>query len=589
VQAAALRTELRRLVSRLSGRTDGPAVWAKRRVQTTLLVLCVLLVALLATGIYATTRLYHSAENRYVGVVFPLATLTRDVVLQMEQEESGTRGYMLTTDRRSLGPYFSGRKGVQADMRQITALTRGRPVLAARLRQIRREVTGLHGFYDRLIVFVADGTLGQRRARQAVLDGEARAARFRHTTSLMQGDIDRFVQTTRSEQRATFDRALGALGIAGFVALAIAVTLLFNVPERLRLLYAVEEEARLQAEQGANAARALAHVSDAVVLVDEAGSIRSWNAAAERLFGIAASSALGRRAIAVVPDYGPLLDAAQSDDSFVPVAIEDAERWLAPTLSTFEGGSVLTIRDATAGYLLERVRSDFVATASHELRTPLTSIYGGIRTLNARGDQLDPMQRERLLRLIEQESAQLAHIVDQLLISTKLDRHELRLSESDCELSSLSAEVVESARTRAPDTITVTLHAPQTPIPLRCDESLLRQVLVNLIDNAIKYSGDGGRIDVRLTEELGQARIDVQDEGLGIPPADHERIFEKFYRLDAGMSSGIGGSGLGLYISRAIITEMEGTLTVRSAPGAGSTFTVTLPYHDDLAGRRNVA
>jgi signal transduction histidine kinase len=588
VSVATLRAERGRFVHRLSGRTAGPAVWAKRRVLTALLVLCVLLGALLVTGVLATVRLYHSAENRYIGVVFPLTMRTRDVVLQMEQEENGTRGYMLTTSRRSLGPYFAGRKSVLEDLRHITALTRGQPVLSARLREIKEEVTALHGYYDRLIVFVADGSLGQQRARQEVFDGEALAARFRHTTSLMQGDIARFVQTTRNQQRVTFDRSLGALGVGGFLALAIAGTLLITVPERLRLLYAAEEKARLQAEQGANAARALAHVSDAVLLVDDAGSIRSWNAAAERLFGNATRDAVGRRADTVVPGYERMLEAARSDDSFVPVTIDNAERWLAPTLSRFEGGSVLTVRDATAGYLLERARSDFVATASHELRTPLTSIYGGIRTLNARGDQLDSAQRQRLLHLIEQESAQLAHIVDQLLISTRLDRHELRLNETDCDLQSLCAAVVDAARVRAPDTVTLTLEAPQILRPLRCDESLLRQVLVNLIENAMKYSAGDGETTVRLSEEAGQARIEVEDRGPGIAPAERERIFDKFYRLDAAMSSGVGGSGLGLYISRAIVTEMGGTLTLRSAVGAGSTFIVTLPYPDGL-GRQNAA
>jgi two-component system, OmpR family, phosphate regulon sensor histidine kinase PhoR len=586
--ATTLRAQRGRFVHRLSGRTAGPAALAKRRVLAALLVLCVLLSALLATGVLATVRLYHSAENRYIGVVFPLTTLTRDVVLQMEQEETGTRGYMLTTSRRSLAPYFAGRKGVLADLRQIRALTRGQPVLSARMRVITQEVIALHGYYDRLIVFVADGLLGQQRARQEVFDGEQLAARFRDSTSLMQNDIGRLLQTTRDQQHMTFDRSLGALGIGGFLALAIAGTLLINVPERLRLLYAAEEKARVQAEQGANAARALAHVSDAVLLVDEAGSIRYWNAAAERLFGRTTSEAVGRRANVVVPDYERMLEAGQSDDSFVPVTIDDVERWLAPTLSSFEGGSVLTVRDATAGYLLERARSDFVATASHELRTPLTSIYGGIRTLNARGDELDPAQRERLLHLIEQESAQLAHIVDQLLISTRLDRRELHLNETDCELSSLCEEVVDAARLRAPEAIKLTLDARRPLRPLRVDESLLRQVLVNLIDNAIKYSADGRETTVRLSEESGQIRIDVVDQGPGIASAEHKRIFDKFYRLDAAMSSGVGGSGLGLYISRAIVTEMGGTLTVHSTLGAGSTFTVTLPYHDGL-GRQNAA
>ena len=102
-------------------------------------------------------------------------------------------------------------------------------------------------------------------------------------------------------------------------------------------------------------------------------------------------------------------------------------------------------------------------------------------------------------------------------------------------------------------------------------------MLVNLVENAIKYSPEGGRIEVRIADTPDRLRIDVQDEGLGIPPSEQARIFEKFYRLDAEMTRGVGGSGLGLYISREIVEQMGGLLSVRSRRGSGSTFTVTLP------------
>jgi signal transduction histidine kinase len=102
-------------------------------------------------------------------------------------------------------------------------------------------------------------------------------------------------------------------------------------------------------------------------------------------------------------------------------------------------------------------------------------------------------------------------------------------------------------------------------------------VLVNLVENALKYSLNGGHIEVRVLSESASVQIEVEDEGLGIPAAEQERIFEKFYRLDAAMTRGVGGSGLGLYISREIVTQMGGSLSVRSVPDVGSTFTVTLP------------
>jgi signal transduction histidine kinase len=564
----------RRLAARAS-----KAVVVKRRVQASLLILLALLIAVLATGMLATYTLYRSAEDRYIHVVLPLRGLTRDVLFQMQREESGVRGYMITSDRRSLDPYMAGRLGVTTDLARITSLTRGRAIPGMQLAEIRREIVALHGFYDRLIVFVADGKEGQRLAQHDVLSGGALATRFEHSAAQMQAAVNRFEQATRDEQHTTLQRALAVLIIAGFLALAVAAALLLKVPERLRRLYASEEDARLRAEQGANAARALAHVSDAVLLVDDAGAIRFWNGAGEQLFGVSARSAVGLQAAAVVPEYGRLVEAAHRQDGFVPVQIQGSERWLSPALSVFDGGSVLAVRDATEGYILERARADFVATASHELRTPLTAVFGGARTLIAHGDRLTSPQQSSLLRMIEQESEHLVQIVDQLLVSAQLDRGVLNLDVADCDVQAICAGVVESARLRAPEGITVLFQRPTAIAPLRCDESLLRQVLVNLVENALKYSVGGGRVDVRLHDEAVRIVIEVADQGLGIPPAEHERIFEKFYRLDAAMSRGVGGSGLGLFISREIVAQLGGSLDVQSVEGEGSTFTVTLPRY----------
>jgi len=549
----------------------------KQRVRISLFVLLALLVAMLIIGLLASYNLYRSAEDHYIGVALPLRTASRDVLFQMGREETGVRGYIITGKRKSLEPYRAGRDGVIADLRTIARLTRSNPELDNTLREVRRDVIALHGFYDRLIVFVADGKAGREQAIVELPSGDALAERFRQTAALMEDDTKAIVDRTRHQQRATLQRTLASLSIAGVLALVVATALLVYLPERLRRLYASEEEARRRAEQGANAAQALAHVSDAVFLVDDNSVIHFWNAAGEQLFGVNAGDAVGRPAAAIVPEYARLVEAARRDDRFVPVRIGGEERWLAPVISAFDGGTVLTVRDATAGYVLERTRADFVATASHELRTPLTTVYGGARTLIAHRDTLERGQQDKLLHMIEQESEHLVQIVDQLLVSAQLDRGGVHLDESEVDVLALSAGVVESARMRAAGKNMVLLQMPTAMVPLQCDEALLRQVLVNLVENGIKYSPDGGRVDVLVSEEPGWVRLEVVDEGIGIPAAELDRIFEKFYRLDAAMTRGVGGSGLGLYISREIVMQMGGTLTARSDPEEGSTFTVVLP------------
>ncbi len=565
----ASQPRIRTQVHRLAVPARAPrSIVLKRRIRLSLVVLLALLFAVLGTGVFASYNLYRSAESHYVRVALPLATSTKDVVFQMEREETGVRGYMITTDRASLRPYFEGRRGVIRDLTRISRLTGSSPVPAARLRAVRRDVVSLHGFYDRLIAFVADGKVGQARARREVLNGEGLASRFRQSAQRLQAEADAIIVQTRGDERATFRRTLIVLTTAGALALAVGLALLLTLPEGLRRVYAWEE-------QGANASRALAHVSDAVLLVDEEGLIRFWNAGAEQLFNTKGRDAVGRGAAAVITDYPRIVGAGT--DQLVPVVVDGEERWLAPAVSHFDGGSVVTLRDSTSAYVLERTRSDFVATASHELRTPLTAVFGGARTLIAHRDDLSPAQQSRLLQMIEQESAHLVEIVDQLLVSAQLDRGELHVNESDVDIVAVCASVVDSAQVRGEGRNTLMLQSPTSTTPLRCDESLLRQVLVNLVENAVKYSAEGDRIEVLVRDDTNRVTIDVVDEGIGIKPADQERIFEKFHRLDADMSRGVGGSGLGLYISRELVTRMGGTLTLTSVPEVGSTFSVTLP------------
>jgi PAS domain S-box-containing protein len=545
------------------------ATAAKRRIQAALLLLVALLAAVVASGVLATVALYRSAENRYVQLSQPLGTLTRDVLFRLTEEETAVRGYIITHDRTSLKPYFEGRAALADDLRRIRQLTRGREPLAARTAAVSRQAESLHGFYDRLITFVADGKLGQDAASREVLDAERRSALFR-ATATMQTDIEALIASTRNAQRQTYDATLTVLGVAGALALAIALTLLVRVPERLRRAYAVHE-------QEAQASRALEHVSEAVFVLSDDEVVRYWNRAAEQIFGVETDDAVAQPVRGVVPDYDEIVEAAEHGDAFVPVVVDGTERWLAPAVTEFEGGSVVAVRDATAGYALERARADFVATASHELRTPITTVYGGATTLLARGNELTPSRRNGLLRMIVDEAEHLKQIVDQLLISTQLDRGTLRLAVREVDLVQLCENVVGAARARAPVGVLVALELPERVGAVQVDEALLRQVLVNLVDNALKYSIEGGLVLVRVRDEPEAATIDVVDHGLGIPTAEQERIFEKFYRLDAEMTRGVGGSGLGLYISREIVAQLGGSLTVRSELGRGSTFTVTLP------------
>jgi PAS domain S-box-containing protein len=348
------------------------------------------------------------------------------------------------------------------------------------------------------------------------------------------------------------------------------------------------ENSRLyrEAERRAEAALALAYVGDGVVLLDEDGRVRFWNAAAAAITSVPENDALGRDPTEVLPAWDELTRLAELADAeaperarpvTVPVETAAGDRWVAVTGVAFDEGIVYALRDVTDELALEQARSDFVATASHELRTPLAAVYGAARTLRRTDIEIPVEQREQFLEMIVSETERLTAIVSQILLAGQIEEGRVDVATAAIDLGTLVESVLASTRLRAPEQIELRLEQNGGTTVALADEDKLRQVLVNLLDNAIKYSPDGGDVTVELAGGAARACLTVRDGGLGIPTAEQERIFEKFYRLDPALTRGVGGSGLGLYISRELVSRMGGTLTVRSEPGVGAAFVVDLP------------
>jgi signal transduction histidine kinase len=227
---------------------------------------------------------------------------------------------------------------------------------------------------------------------------------------------------------------------------------------------------------------------------------------------------------------------------------------------------------------LDRLKNEFIAVVSHELRTPLASVYGAAMTLRREG--LDQEGRDSLLSVIYSESERLAHLVDQVLWASRLEAGRLPPTIGECDPAGLAGEVVDAARAHLPAGLSLDLHL-ERPLPaVAADAERTKQVLVNLVENAVKYSPEGGHIEVSLERANGYVRFDVMDEGLGIPSAEQQRIFEKFHRLDPHLTRGVSGSGLGLYICRELVEAMNGRIWVVSREGRGSTFSFELPLAD---------
>ena len=375
----------------------------------------------------------------------------------------------------------------------------------------------------------------------------------------------------------------------GFVALNFPEPTTFGESERGLLLAVASqcsqalERARLYEAlaERANAAVVLAHVDDGVFQVDPGGVVSYWNPAAEHLTGISAAAAVGRPIGELLGGWEEASSAIEvtarpgvaSAGDAVPLVVSGEERWLSVSGVRNPEGTVYAFRDLTSERGLERTRREFLATASHELRTPLGAVYGAALTLLHR--DLDDEQRQGMLDMVVRECERLTRIVEDLLLASNLEHVDLALGAADA--VALAEEVVSLRGPTVPEGVSLTLAANGRPILVACDPERLRQVLLNLVDNAIKYSPDGGVVRLEVAADGGHVRFAVEDEGIGIPAGEQRRIFEKFYRLDPHLSRGVGGSGLGLYISRELVQRMDGRINVESEPGRGSRFVVELP------------
>jgi PAS domain S-box-containing protein len=349
----------------------------------------------------------------------------------------------------------------------------------------------------------------------------------------------------------------------------------------------VEAAARARAEATAaareQAARVLEAVGDGVTMVDQEGTLRFWNRAAELITGRARDDAVGVAAAEVLSDWETIAtqipvseEAEVARPVTLPVEVDGSELWLSFVAVRSPNGVVYTFRDLTLDRGLEAAKSDFIATLSHELRTPMTAVLGAAKTLLRDDIALSPERRHQLLEMIGAQGTRLTQITEEVLLANRLDRGDLRIDSERVDLSQLVGYAVETMRHDAPESISLRAAGNGSAEALG-DRDRIEQVLVNLIDNAVKYSPEGGEVVVSTVPAAASVRVEVADQGIGIPPAEQDAVFEKFYRGDPQHLAVPGGTGLGLYICRELVHRMGGTIGVRSRPGEGSTFWFDLP------------
>ncbi|HLZ79462.1 MAG TPA: ATP-binding protein [Sphingomonas sp.] len=522
-----------------------------------------------------------------------------ELLRELAEAEAAQDGFVITGNPMLVGRYEEARVKAAQDVAQLDELYVGHPEGSARIAGVRALI-GVR-FQGMTEVIRLRQQMGAQAAvaritagRGLVQTDQARAA----VSALVEAEeqaVGARVEFVRAHKEAAQNFVWTLVVLSGVVLLLGLWALWRGRIHRYRVeRRAHREAARLRA--------IFASTTDAIMILDPRGRIEAVNAATTRMLGYAPADLLGR-------DASTLLDVADGEGSFHDrVGLADGRlihpNWLDRTVRHRDGSSVpvdialglmplpgelhivAAIRDISERKALERMKNEFVATVSHELRTPLTSVVGSLGLLRAGSVGTLPAPAYRLVEIAENNSRRLIRLINDILDIEKIGSGRMHFERQPIDLVKTLERAIEDSRGLAEaNGARIELAVPKGRTMVRGDEERLLQVVGNLLSNAIRFSPEDGCVRVVLTSNNGQAIVSVEDEGPGIPPEFHGRIFERFSQATGGGPR--NGTGLGLAISREIIIAHDGRIWFGKAENGGARLSFALPLIQHAMARKS--
>jgi signal transduction histidine kinase len=578
----------------------------KRQLKAVSLVISIMvLLILISASSFITSNVMLNKTHNIVSEVIPINKDVQNLLLDLVNQETGIRGYIISAEPQFLEPYESGVSQFMFDLHKVEIYAGTHPDVKDVLElELMPQTAQINDFFKSQIALVSDGKIAEARAK--IGNGKTLMDVFRSINNEIAKLVDNNMQNNLEAAKAASDRSNLVIISGAVLALFIGffTILLFMNKESYRQAEKLQQLNEELSNEKNVIQRILESSHECILMTDKDGNIVFFNAQTKICFqlddatqNIAAFCeyirAHSEKSINIYEPIARFLADDSKDNMTLQFNFGSAkeEKYFDLYVTVIGGdkiemthGYLFVFRDRTEEEQILQMKNELISIVSHELRTPLSSILGFMEILLYR--DLNPDKQKKYFQTIYDEAIRLSNLINDFLDLQRMESGLQRYHFTPVRVDLILRELANQWNGKQGHTINLSMHVKT--VYIKADEDRLRQVLHNLLSNAVKYSPDADKIDISLDVNQQQVEITVQDYGLGIPEEAKRKLFTKFFRVDNSDRRQIGGTGLGLSICKEIVETHGGSLTFTSMMGEGSIFKVKLPEYRIVEVNRKI-